>query len=89
MLFDVIAWSQQKVLVALRIDAAVDPDALTPLDFDAAGMPVVAAGAGLGRAGVIASRVSCASAVSTIWRARTRRPSASLLQIGWGTTSEW
>ena len=37
MLFDVIAWSQQKVLVALSLDAAVDPDALTPLGFDADG----------------------------------------------------
>ena len=40
-LFDVIAWSKQKVLVSLRIDAVVDPDAFTPLGFDAAGKPVV------------------------------------------------
>jgi len=39
--FDVIAWSQQKVLVALSLDAPVDPDALTPLDFDAAGHALV------------------------------------------------
>ena len=38
-LFDVIAWSKQKVLVALRIDAAVDADTFTPLGFDAAGKP--------------------------------------------------
>ena len=41
MLFDVIAWSKQKVLVSLRIDAAVDADAFTPLGFDAAGKPVI------------------------------------------------
>ena len=41
MLFDVIAWSKQKVLVALRIDAAVDSDTFTPLGFDAAGKPVI------------------------------------------------
>ena len=40
-LFDVIAWSKQKVLVALRIDAAVDADTFTPLGFDAAGKPVI------------------------------------------------
>ena len=40
-LFDVIAWSKQKVLVSLRIDAVVDPDAFTPLGFDAAGKPVI------------------------------------------------
>ena len=41
LMVDVIAWSQQKVLVALRLDAPVDPDALTSLDFDAAGHAVV------------------------------------------------
>ena len=40
-LFDVIAWSQQKVLVALSLDDPVDPEALTPLDFDEAGHAVV------------------------------------------------
>ena len=40
-LFDVIAWSKQKVLVALGIDAAVDADTFTPLGFDAAGHPVI------------------------------------------------
>jgi alkylhydroperoxidase family enzyme len=41
LLFDVIAWSQQKVLVSLSLDAPVDPDALTSLDFDAGGHAVV------------------------------------------------
>jgi alkylhydroperoxidase family enzyme len=41
LLFDVIAWSQQKVLVSLSLDAPVDPDALTSLDFDADGHAVV------------------------------------------------
>lgn len=40
-LFDVIAWSQQKVLVALSLDAAVDAEELTALDFDADGHAVV------------------------------------------------
>ena len=40
-LFDVIAWSQQKVLVSLALDAPVDPDAFTSLDFDADGHAVV------------------------------------------------
>jgi alkylhydroperoxidase family enzyme len=40
-LFDVIAWSKQKVLVSLRVDAAVDADTFTPLGFDAAGKPVI------------------------------------------------
>ena len=40
-LFDVIAWSKQKVLVALRIDAVVNPDAFTPLGFNVAGKPVI------------------------------------------------
>ena len=40
-LFDVIAWSQQKVLVALALDAPVDPEGLTSLDFDADGHAVV------------------------------------------------
>lgn len=40
-LFDVIAWSKQKVLVSLRIDAAVDADTFTPLGFDVAGKPVI------------------------------------------------
>jgi hypothetical protein len=34
---DVVAWNQQKVLVALGIDRAVDERALSPLTFDAAG----------------------------------------------------
>jgi len=41
LLFDVIAWSQQKVLVSLSLDAPVDPDALTSLDFDDDGHAVV------------------------------------------------
>ena len=41
LLFDVMAWSQQKVLVSLALDAPVDPDALTSLDFDAGGHAVV------------------------------------------------
>jgi hypothetical protein len=40
-LFDVIAWSKQKVLVSLEIDAAVDADTFTPLGFDDAGKPVI------------------------------------------------
>jgi hypothetical protein len=40
-LFDVIAWSQQKVLVSLSLDSPVDPEALTSLDFDAGGHAVV------------------------------------------------
>lgn len=43
LLFDVIAWSQQKVLVALSLDAPVDEDGLTSLDFDAEGHAVVGA----------------------------------------------
>ena len=39
--FDVIAWSKQKIPVALALDAPVDPGALTLLDFDVAGHPVV------------------------------------------------
>ena len=31
LLLDVISWSQQKILVALRIDPPVDPDRLTLL----------------------------------------------------------
>jgi alkylhydroperoxidase family enzyme len=41
LLFDVMAWSQQKVLVALSLDLPVDPEALTSLDFDADGHAVV------------------------------------------------
>ena len=41
LLFDVIGWSQQKVLVALSLDEPVDPDGLTSLDFDAGGHAVV------------------------------------------------
>lgn len=41
LMFDVIAWSQQKVLVALELDAPVDSEALTSLEFDAAGKAVV------------------------------------------------
>ena len=41
LLFDVMAWSQQKVLVSLSLDAEVAPGALTPLDFDAEGRAVV------------------------------------------------
>ena len=41
LLFDVIAWSQQKILVALALDAPVDPEGLTSLDFDADGHAVV------------------------------------------------
>src|SRR3954447_25514876 len=43
-LFDVMAWSQQKVLVALSLDRPVDRDALTALDFDADGHAVVGGG---------------------------------------------
>lgn len=39
--FDVVAWSKQKIPVALALDAPVDPDALTLLDFDVAGHPIV------------------------------------------------
>jgi hypothetical protein len=41
LLFDVMAWSQQKVLVSLELDAPVDPAALTALDFDDGGHAVV------------------------------------------------
>jgi hypothetical protein len=34
---DVVAWNQQKVLVALGIDRAVDERALSPLTFGAEG----------------------------------------------------
>ena len=40
-LFDVMAWSQQKVLVSLSLDAEVAPGALTPLAFDEEGHAVV------------------------------------------------
>lgn len=40
-MFDVIAWSQQKILVALSLDAPVDPDRLVLLDFDAGGHALV------------------------------------------------
>ena len=40
-LFDVIACSQQKVLVSLSLDSPVDPEALTSLDFDDEGHAVV------------------------------------------------
>jgi len=38
---DVIAWSKQKVLVALDLDAPLDPDRPTQLDFDREGRAVV------------------------------------------------
>ena len=41
---DTLAWSQQKVMVALGTHAAVDPEGPTPLDFDDAGHAVVGAG---------------------------------------------
>src|SRR5262249_4641675 len=41
---DTLAWSQQKVMVALDTHAAVDPDGPTPLDFDVAGHAVVGQG---------------------------------------------
>jgi len=44
MLFDVIGWSQQKVLVALELDAPVDRMGPTQLDFDADGHAVVGGG---------------------------------------------
>ena len=43
---DTLAWSQQKILVALALDAAVDPDRPTSLDFDRSGRAVVGGGAG-------------------------------------------
>jgi len=43
-LFDVMAWSQQKVLVALSLDRPVDGEALTALDFDVDGHAVVGGG---------------------------------------------
>jgi hypothetical protein len=45
---DTMAWSQQKVLVALELDAPVDPGAPTPLGFDDAGHAVVGDAAGSG-----------------------------------------
>lgn len=41
LLFDVIAWSQQKILVAMALDAPVDPEGLSSLDFDKDGHAVV------------------------------------------------
>jgi hypothetical protein len=41
---DTLAWSQQKVMVALGTHAAVDPDGPTPLDFDDGGHAVVGQG---------------------------------------------
>ncbi len=43
---DVAAWNQQKILVALGVDRAVDEDQLTPLSFDAAGHSVIGPDAG-------------------------------------------
>ena len=82
-LFDVIAWSKQKVLVSLRIDAVVDPDAFTPLGFDAAGKARdrLAAQARRGQL-----RERGVDDLPGEGRAGRPRP---CLQIGWGTTSEW
>jgi hypothetical protein len=43
---DVVAWNQQKILVALGVDRAVDEHLLTPLSFDAAGHSVIGPDAG-------------------------------------------
>jgi hypothetical protein len=42
----VVAWNQQKILVALGVDRAVDEHLLTPLSFDAAGHSVIGPDAG-------------------------------------------
>jgi len=41
---DTLAWSQQKVMVALALDRPVDPDRPTPLDFDDAGHALIGEG---------------------------------------------
>lgn|SRR5690349_9153599 len=43
MLLDIIAWTQQKPLVALALDIPPDPSALTSLDFDERGEPIIGA----------------------------------------------
>ena len=43
MLLDIIAWTQQKPLVALALDIPPDPSALTSLDFDEHGEPIIGA----------------------------------------------
>lgn len=40
-MFDIMAWSQQKVLVALVLDDPINPDALSSLAFDAEGHAIV------------------------------------------------
>src|SRR4051794_24958892 len=41
MLLDIIAWTQQKPLVALALDIPPDVSALTSLDFDEVGEPII------------------------------------------------
>jgi alkylhydroperoxidase family enzyme len=43
MLLDIIAWTQQKPLVALALDIPPDASALTSLDFDEHGEPIIGA----------------------------------------------
>lgn len=43
---DVVAWNQQKILVALGVDRAVDEHLLTPLSFGADGHSVIGPDAG-------------------------------------------
>lgn len=43
MLLDIMAWTQQKPLVALALDIPPDPSALTSLDFDELGEPIIGA----------------------------------------------
>jgi hypothetical protein len=43
MLLDIIAWTQQKPLVALALDIPPDPSALSSLDFDELGEPIIGA----------------------------------------------
>jgi hypothetical protein len=43
-LLDTLAWSQQKVMVALGVDAPVDPAGPTPLSFDGEGHALVGGG---------------------------------------------
>ena len=43
MLLDIIAWTQQKPLVSLALDIPPDPSALSSLDFDELGEPIIGA----------------------------------------------
>lgn len=42
-LLDIIAWTQQKPLVSLALDIPPDPSALSSLDFDEFGEPIIGA----------------------------------------------